>query len=394
MIKLKNLKNRDVNYLSSVEKIYADHAATSPLSEVALRAMLPYLTDEYGNPSTLYSSARKPQEAVKEARKTVAELIGAREDEIYFTSCGTESDNWAIKGTALHFIRQVRMKIITDCIEHHAVLRSCSSLEKLGIETEYLPVDESGVVSPKALEKKLSERVFLVSIMMANNEIGTLEPIRELATLAHRCGALFHTDAVQAVGHVPVNVRELGVDMLSASAHKFNGPKGVGFLFIRRGTRLEPLLSGGAQERGFRAGTENVAGIVGLAAALKENCASLEQSRGYLCALSTHFIEKVREAGMACRLNGAEDRVPGNVSLSFKYSDGERILHRLDLMGIQVGTGSACNSHEKVLSHVIRAIGVPHEYAYGTVRFSFGKENTFEEIEKIVQALKKILGNS
>ena len=334
-------------------KIYADHAATTKLEPAAFEAMRPFLTDEFGNASQLYSFAREPKKAIKEARRIIASCIGAAPEEIFFTSGGTESDNWALKGSTL--FRYDEKAIITSMIEHHAVLHSCASLERLKHPVAYLPVDRNGMVHPDTLHDFISDNTHLVSIMFANNEIGTIEPVQELADIAHRYGARFHTDAVQAVGHISVDVEELQIDMLSASAHKFNGPKGVGFLYVRNGVDLSPYFDGGAQERGLRAGTENVAGIIGMAVALHLSCAAIEGRLEHLRGLENLLIQRLNESGLNYLRNGDSNHLPGNISLSFKNSDGEALLHRLDFMGISASTGSACNSTSTELSHVIKA---------------------------------------
>lgn len=369
--------------------IYADHAATTALSPAAYEAMLPWLQDKYGNPSTLYSLARDPRKAVAHSRELIATAIHAAPNEIFFTSGGTEADNWALKGTAFQHARG--MGIITSAVEHHAILNSCATLERMGYSVITLPVNQEGVVNADALRSALTNNVILVSVMLANNEIGTVEPITELAKIAHQADALFHTDAVQAVGHIPVDVKALQVDILSASAHKFNGPKGAGFLYIREGVNLVPLLDGGGQERGMRAGTENVAGIVGMAAALQEHIEHLAQETEYLKKLSRQLIDQLRRTGLDFIINGSLDRIPGNLSLSFKDADGEMLLHRLDLMGTAVATGSACDSKEAVLSHVVQAIRVPSEYAHGTIRVTLGMDNTPEQMFRIAQQIATIL---
>ncbi len=370
--------------------IYADHAATTALSPAALSAMRPWLREQYGNPSTLYSFAREPRKAVTAAREKIAACIGAKPEEIFFTSGGTESDNWALVGTALKNAHS-HGGIITDVIEHHAVLHSCAFLQRLGFDVSCLPVDGCGRVDVAALEAALRDDTLLVSIMLANNEIGTIEPIRDLASAAHRHGVHFHTDAVQAVGHIPIDVDELGVDMLSASAHKFNGPKGIGFLYVRNGTEPEPLLHGGSQENGMRAGTENVASIVGMAEALCEHHARLEEDATYLKGLSDTLLEALRAKGLDFIVNGSAERIPGSLSLSFRDADGEVLLHRLDLMGTAVATGSACDSKESVLSHVIEAIAVPEAYARGTIRVTLGTENTAEQMLTIAGQIARTL---
>ena len=373
-----------------MKKIYADHAATTRLSEKALAAMMPYLQDSYKNPSTLYSSARVPRKAIADARDIISSAIGALSDEIVFTSGGTEADNWAIKNI-LFSVDDTRKKIVTSCIEHHAILNSCEVMEKLGFEVIYLPVDREGMISPNTLEKEMGNDVALVSIMFANNEIGTIQNIKELALVAHKYGALFHTDAVQAVGHIEIDVKELDIDMLSASAHKFNGPKGIGFLYVKNGVEMHSLITGGSQEAGRRAGTENVASIVGMAEALNENVASLETNSNYLFSLERLLLEKLKKNNIDFIVNGSTNKNPGNISLSIANLDGEVLLHRLDLKGIEVATGSACDSVNTQVSHVIRAINVPEKYARGTIRISLGMDNTVEDIEVLAQELSDIV---
>ena len=370
--------------------IYADHAATTSLSPAAMAAMEPWLRELYGNPSAPYNLARQSRKALAQAREMIAAAIGASPEEIYFTSGGTEADNWALVGS---FFRRVsgKSRLITSCIEHHAVLRTCEFLNRLGCEIVYLPVDGKGIISVDELSASINDGTMLVSVMTANNEIGTIEPIRKLADIAHSHGALFHTDAVQAVGHIPLNVKEMNIDLLSASAHKFNGPKGVGFLFIRNGVEVEPLLHGGGQESRRRAGTENVPGIIGMSAALKEHIDHMELETRHLVSLRDTFLNSLRDTGLDYLVNGAEYRIPGSVSISFRHADGEMLLHRLDLKGTTVATGSACNSKETVLSHVIQSIGIPNEYAHGTIRISLGMENTEEQMRTISQQIAAIL---
>ncbi len=367
--------------------IYADNAATTKLDKVAFEAMIPWLTEEYGNASQPYSFARNPKKALAKARETIAACINAHPEEIFFTSGGTESDNWAIKGSAL--LNHDKHATITSAIEHHAVLRACSSIERMGYPVAYVNPDRNGTVSPEAFKDIITDNTNLVSIMLANNEIGSIEPIEELAAIAHSHGALFHTDAVQAVGHIPIDVQKLGVDMLSASAHKFNGPKGIGFLYIKRGVKVGTFTDGGSQERGLRAGTENVAAIVGMATALEQNCKNLDENQKHIESLECKFLDDL--SGLDFIRNGSEKHLPGNISLSFRHASGEAILHRLDLNGICISTGSACDSVNTQVSHVIRAIGVPDEYALGTIRISLGKENTEEEIYQIEKALRQLL---
>ena len=373
-----------------MKKIYADHAATTKLSDKALAVMMQYLQDNYKNPSTLYSSARVPRKAIADARETIATAIGSFPNEILFTSGGTESDNWAIKNV-LFSSDTSRKKIITSCIEHHAILNSCKVMEKLGFEVIYLPVGKDGLVSTDTLEKEMGNDIALVSIMFANNEIGTIQNIKELALVAHKYGALFHTDAVQAVGHIEIDVKELDIDMLSASAHKFNGPKGIGFLYVKNGVEIHSLITGGSQESGKRAGTENVASIVGMAEALKENVSSIEANSKYLFSLERLFLDKLKKNNIDFIVNGSTNKNPGNISLSIADLDGEVLLHRLDLKGIEVATGSACDSVNTQISHVIRAINVPKKYARGTIRISLGMDNSIEDIEIMAQELSDIV---
>lgn len=370
--------------------IYADNAATTKLDMTAFDAMIPWLVEEYGNASQPYSFAQKPKKALDDARQKIAEMINASPDEIIFTSGGTESDNWAIKGATIDDSK--RKTIITSEIEHHAVLNSCAAIEAQGYKIAYLAPDEEGIVKPDELKKNINDDTRLVSIMLSNNEIGTIEPIKVLAEIAHKHGSLFHTDAVQAVGHVPIDVKEIDVDMLSASAHKFNGPKGVGFLYIKKGIKMSPFINGGAQENGFRAGTENVAGIVGMATALYENCKQMQDNANYIQYLEKELLESIQ--GLDFIRNGAKHHVPGNISLSFRDADGETILHRMDLKGICISTGSACDSVNPQISHVIKALGIPEEYAKGTVRISLGKNNTYDDVQKIASALGSIMGAS
>ena len=372
--------------------IYADNAATTKLDIDAFEAMKPYLLEEYGNASQPYSFARKPKQALMEARATIAQCINAEPEEIFFTSGGTESDNWAIKGIA--FTDSEKHAIITSQIEHHAVLRACEDIEKLGYPVAYLPVTEEGVVTTKALNSVITSNTRLVSIMFANNEIGTMEPIKELCEIAHLNGALFHTDAVQAVGHVQIDVKDLGVDMLSASAHKFNGPKGVGFLYVKKGTPVCSYASGGAQEFGMRAGTENIASIVGMAVALKKNCDHLADNIRHIENIESTLMEKLSSSGLDFVRNGDQYHIPGNISLSFKNANGEALLHRLDLKGICVSTGAACDNINTQTSHVLNAIGLKQEYAQGTIRVSLGINNNNTETDVIVSALCSVLNKN
>lgn len=368
--------------------IYADNAATTRLDISAFEAMKPFLIDEYGNASQSYAFARKPKKALQDARETIASCIGAAPEEIFFTSGGTESDNWAIKGSALLNAR--KHATITSAFEHHAVLHPCEVIERCGYPVAYMWPTWEGYVTTEVLKEYITSQTFLTSVMFANNEIGTVQPIKELCAIAHENGSLFHTDAVQAIGHIPVDVHDLGVDMLSASAHKFNGPKGVGFLYIRNGLKVMPYSDGGAQESGLRAGTENVAGIVGMAVALKNNCDALEENARYVSRLESKLIDMLDSSSIEYTRNGGKSRLPGLLSLSFQGANGEAILHRLDLTGICISTGSACNSKSTEISHVLQAIRLEDSYAKGTIRISLGKANTEEEVEAIFKALAKI----
>lgn len=368
--------------------IYADNAATTKLDKDALNEMLPWLQDEYGNASQPYAFARKPKKAISEARATIASCISAQPEEIYFTSGGTESNNWAIKGMLRHNDYRAT---ITSQIEHHAILHACEAINRLGYPVEYMPVDDKGIVSPDTLASFITAKTRLVSVMLVNNEIGTIEPISELAKIAHDHGAVFHTDAVQAVGHIPINVKELGVDMMSASAHKFNGPKGIGFIYIKSGTNVFPYIDGGAQEHGMRAGTENTASIVGMAAALKKNCTYLTQTQNKLRELEKDFLDVLKLSGIDYIRNGSTNHAPGNVNVSIRNASGEMLLHRLDLKNIAISTGSACDSVNTQVSHVIQAIHVPREYAQGTIRVSFGRDNEESDAIEIAKAIIDIL---
>ena len=368
------------------EYVYADNAATTRLSNKAFESMLPYLQNEYGNASQLYSFARLPKKALKEARQVIANCIGAQPSEIFFTSCGTESDNWVINGAV-----QQHLPIVTSSIEHHAILRPCEAAKRCGCSVSLLPVTKEGIVLSSSVKEVVHSSCGLLSVMYANNEIGTIQPIKELATIAHENGWLMHTDAVQAIGHTRINVRELGVDMLSASAHKFNGPKGIGFLYIKEGVNWPALIKGGTQENGLRAGTENVASIVGMATALEENVISICENESHLAHLEEILISNLSRSGIAFYRNGAENHIKGNVSLSFPNRSGESIMHRLDLKGICVSTGSACDSKETQISHVLKAIGLEEMLAKGTIRISLSKYNTEHDMMKIVQVLVGIL---
>lgn len=371
------------------QHIYADNAATTKLDKTAFEAMTPWLLEEYGNASQPYAFARKPKRALADARAAIAECIGALPEEIYFTSGGTESDNWVIKSSA--FSDPEKRATITSAFEHHAILHSCAAIEYFGYPVAYMWPSDEGYIISEILKKYITDNTRLVSVMFANNEIGSIQPIRELCEVAHAHGAVFHTDAVQAVGHIGIDAHELGVDFLSASAHKFNGPKGVGFLYIRKGVQLPPYADGGAQENAHRAGTENVAAIVGMAAALKVNCDLLEQNQQHILNLEKQLISRLDDAGVVYKCNGGDSKLPGLLSLSFPCKDGEAILHRMDLMGISISTGSACDSVNTEISHVLQAIRLDEDNAKGTIRISLGKNNTEKEAERIAAALIKIV---
>ncbi len=369
--------------------IYLDNGATTKTAPEVVEAMLPYFTENFGNPGGIYSLGSAGKKAVNQARRTLAEMIGARPEEIYFTSGGTESDNWAIKAAAEGCAQKGR-HIITTKIEHHAVLHTCMDLEKRGFEVTYLEVDGYGRVEPEALEKAIRPDTVLISVMAANNEIGTLEPIGEIGRLARERGILFHTDAVQALGQIPMNVEELCVDMLSASAHKLGGPKGVGMLYVRSGLKIPSFLHGGAQERGRRAGTENVPGIVGFGAAAARAMRIMKDKTVREIELRDYLISRIEDEIPYCRLNGHRtDRLPGNVNISFSFVEGESVLIALDMKGICASSGSACTSGALDPSHVLLAIGLEQSEAQGALRFTLSEENTVEEIDTVVDCLKQ-----
>ncbi len=368
-----------------------DNAATTRVTGPILEAIMPYFGEVYGNPSSIHSFGRDARKVVEQARRQVAEALGAKANEVYFTGCGTESDNWAIRGVA--YARRAKGRhIITSAIEHHAVLHTCMQLEKEGFEVTYLPVDGDGFVRPEDLEKAMRPDTTLVTIMTANNEIGTIEPIEALAKITHAHGALFHTDAVQAIGSLKFDVHEMGIDLLSLSGHKFHAPKGVGALYVRAGIKIDRLMNGGAQERNQRPGTENLAGIVGLGKAIELANANMEGHNAYLSKLRDHLIDRILSEIPHTRLNGArERRLPGNVNISFQYIEGEALLLSLDLKGIAGSSGSACTSGSLDPSHVLLAIGLPHEIAHGSLRLSLSEENTIEECDYVVDALREIV---
>ena len=371
--------------------VYADNAATTPVSQTVLNAMLPYYTEKYGNPSSLYAVGREAKKALEEARENVANHLGALPNEIFFTSGGSEADNWAIKGVAHELAKKGKKHIITSKFEHHAVLHTTEALEKEGFEVTYLEVYENGIVKPEDVEKAIREDTALVTIMYANNEIGTIQPISEIGAICKKHGVLFHTDAVQAVGNVKINVKEENIDLLSLSGHKLHAPKGVGALYVRRGIRLPNLISGGAQERGKRAGTENVAGIVALSVAMDEAYANLGERNARLIRMRDRLIEGASKIERS-RLNGdAVKRLPGNFNMCFEGIEGESLLLKLDFAGICASSGSACTSGSLDPSHVLLAIGLPHEIAHGSLRLTMNHENTMEEIDYTVDKLKEVI---
>ncbi len=373
--------------------IYLDHAATTATRPEVVDAMLPYFTERFGNPSSIYGFASKNKEAVNHARDIIADAIGAKSEEIYFTGSGSEADNWALKATAEAYKNKGK-HIITSKIEHHAILHTCDYLEAQGYEITYLDVDDKGLVKIDELKSVIREDTILVSVMFANNEIGTIEPVAEIGKIAHEYGALFHTDAVQAFGQVPINVDEMNIDMLSASGHKLNGPKGVGFLYIRKGLRLRSFIHGGQQERGRRAGTENVPGIIGLGKATEIAISSMEKRIKKETELRDYLIKRLTTEIPYTRLNGHESkRLPNNVNISFQFVEGESILIMLDMAGICASSGSACTSGSLDPSHVLLAIGLPHEIAHGSLRLTLGYENTKEEMDYVADNVKRIIEN-
>ena len=373
--------------------IYLDHAATTAVHPDVLKEMLPYFTDRFGNPSSVYGFAANNKNKLTEARETIAGALGAKPEEIYFTAGGSESDNWALKCTAEAYGVHGG-HIITTKIEHHAILHTCKYLQNRGYDVTYLDVDENGLVDLNTLEAAIRPDTFLISIMFANNEIGTIEPIKEIGEIAHRHGILFHTDAVQAFGQIPIHVDGMNIDMLSASGHKFNGPKGIGFLYIKKGLKLKSFIHGGQQERGRRAGTENVPGIVGIAKACEIAMAEMEERMKKETELRDYLIERILKEIPYTRLNGhSKKRLPNNVNISFQFVEGESILIMLDMAGICASSGSACTSGSVDPSHVLLAIGLPHEIAHGSLRLTIGYENTKEEMDTVADNLKRIITN-
>ncbi len=371
--------------------IYLDNAATTQVDPKVLEAMLPFFTEYYGNPSAVYSFAETAKKAVEDAREKLAELIHAQKDEIYFTGGGSESDNWALKATAEAYGNKGK-HIITSKIEHHAILHTCEWLEKHGFEVTYLDVDEKGLVSPEELEKAIRPDTILISIMAANNEIGTIEPLAEIGEIAHKHGILFHTDAVQAFGHIPLDVDAMHIDMLSASGHKINGPKGIGLLYIRKGVKIRSFIHGGAQERQRRAGTHNVPGIVGFGKAAELALANMDERIKYETELRDYLIKRVSSEIPYTKVNGdLEKRLPNNANFCFRFIEGESMLILLDQNGICGSSGSACTSGSLDPSHVLLAIGLPHEIAHGSLRLSLSEKTTRKDIDFTIDELKKII---
>lgn len=371
--------------------IYLDNAATTKVADSVVDAMLPYFKEYYGNASSIYQLGAKSKEALDDSREYIAGTLGAKTNEIYFTAGGSESDNWAIKATADAYARKGK-HIITSAIEHHAVLHTCEYLEKHGYEVTYVGVDENGVIKLDELKAAIRPDTILISVMFANNEIGTIQPIKEIGEIAKEHDILFHTDAVQAYAQVPINVDEMHIDMLSASGHKLNGPKGIGFLYIRKGIKIRSFVHGGQQERGRRAGTENIPGIVGLAAAAKRSFSMLEEKMQKEIELRDYLISRIEAEIPYCRLNGdRKKRLPNNVNFSFQFIEGESMLILLDSKGIAASSGSACTSGSLDPSHVLLAIGLPHEIAHGSLRLTLSEENTKEEMDYVVEQLTAIL---
>lgn len=374
------------------KRIYVDHSATTPVKKEVLEAMLPYFSESFGNPSSVYSEGRETKKAISLARQQVASAIGAEPSEIYFTGSGSEADNWAIKGIA-YALKSKGNHIISTAVEHHAVLHTLKALEKEGFEVTYLPVDSFGRVSAKDVEKAITDKTILITVMTANNEIGTIMPVEEIGKIASENGILFHTDAVQAIGLMDIDVKKMNIDLLSLTGHKFYGPKGAGALYIRKGVRINRLIEGGAQESNKRAGTENVPAIVGLGKAIELAAANVEKYTQKLTALRDEYIKLVLEKIPYTRLNGhPTERMAGNANISFEYIEGESLLLMLDMKGISASSGSACTSGSLDPSHVLLAIGLKHETAHGSLRVSFGEENTMEDVHRIVDVLCEVVG--
>lgn len=374
-----------------MKRVYMDNAATTALRRDVLDAMMPYLTDIYGNPSSLHYFGQEAHKAVENARHQVASALNAEDNEIVFTGCGTEADNMALKGIAEKYQSKGK-HIITSSVEHHAILHTCEYLEKHGFEVTYLPVDEYGMVKAEQVRDAIRSDTILVSIMFANNEVGTIMPIKEIGAVCREKGVFFHTDAVQAVGHVAIDVKAMNIDLLSLSAHKLHGPKGVGALYIRKGIVVPPLLHGGAQERRKRAGTENVAGIVGLGKAIEIACSDIEGTAKRMCYLRDKLINGIEASIPEVKLNGHRtERLPGNVNFSIKYIEGESILLMLDINGIAASSGSACTSGSLDPSHVLLAMGMPHETAHGSLRLTLGDDTTEDDIDYVLEVLPEIV---
>lgn len=375
--------------MANEKSVYMDHSATTATDPDVVNAMLPWFSQKYGNPSSLYQLARESKNAIDDARSKVAGAIGAKSEEIFFTSGGTESDNWALIGSAFAFQKKGK-HIITSGIEHHAIQHTCDYLKKLGFSITYLPVDESGRIRPDELKSVITDETILVSIMFANNEIGTIQPIKEIGKICRDHGILFHTDAVQAIGNVPIDVADMNIDMLSLSAHKFYGPKGVGSLYIRKGARIDNYMHGGGQERKKRAGTENVPGIVGLGVAIEKAVKGLHENSTRICSIRNSLLDRILSEIPNTRLNGHRtERLPGNINVSFEFIEGESLLLLLDHAGISASTGSACSSGSLEPSHVLLAIGLPAEVAHGSLRLTLGHENTEDDNEYVFKELKK-----
>ena len=373
-------------------RIYLDNAATTKTSQEVVDAMLPYFTENYGNASSIYEVGQRSKEAITTAREEIAKVLGAKTDEIYFTAGGSEADNWALKD-AFEAYSKKGNHIITTKIEHHAILHTCEYLEKKGAEITYLDVDENGLINLDELQKAIRPETILISIMFANNEIGTIEPVKEIGMIAKEHGVLFHTDAVQAFGQVPIDVDEMNIDMLSSSAHKINGPKGIGFLYIRKGVKIRSFVHGGAQERKRRAGTENVPGIVGYGVAAKRAAETMEVRTAKERELRDYFIDRVLKEIPYVKLNGDPvKRLPNNINLSFRFVEGESLLIMLDMKGIAASSGSACTSGSLDPSHVLLAIGLPHEIAHGSLRLTLGEDTTKEDLDYTLEQLKEIIG--
>ena len=372
-------------------RVYADHAATTPCDKRVVEAMLPYFTEDFGNADSQHCYGRDTAKAVADAREAVANIIGCKPNELYFTGSGTESDNWALKGVALRK-REKGNHVIISAIEHHAILTAADWLENNGFRVTRLPVDSTGLVKVSDLEKAIDEQTILVSIMYVNNEVGTIQPIKELAEVAHKHGALFHSDCVQAMPYMKIDVKELGVDLLTMSGHKFYGPKGVGALYIRNGVKLDKLICGGGQERSQRGGTTNTPAVVGMAKALEIAQAEMERNNAHIAKLRDHFVDRVSKEIPYVRFNGnKEHRIPSIANFSFEFVEGEGILMLMDFNGIAVSSGSACSSGSLDPSHVLLAMGVPIEVSHGSIRFSFGKDNTMEEVDFTVDKLKETI---